>query len=180
MPMHLELQSPGLQDICHAVDRAQHDALHGLLRELAQGVARAGDPLADLPEAARSGNADTYTRHIAYADPHGRYTVAYLVWRPGQYSPIHGHKTWCAYRVLQGELTETHYRYDSSHEHAHEHGRVLRRAGDIITATPGLGQIHRLGNAGDAPAISLHIYGVARADIATGVNLLVREAHTAH
>ncbi|OZI41163.1 cysteine dioxygenase [Bordetella genomosp. 1] len=171
--MHTQLPSPRLQRLCHAVDRAQHDALHGLLRELAAGVALAHDPLADLPEAARAGSAERYTRHVAYADPAGRYTVVYLVWRPGQFSPVHGHKTWCAYRVLQGELTETHYRWDAGSEIAQVHGGAQRRAGDIITATPGLGQIHRLGNAGPDTAISLHVYGVTQADIATGVNLLV-------
>ena len=42
----------------------------------------------------------------------------------------------------------------------------------------GRGGIHRLGNSSDAPAVSLHIYGVSGAQIATHVNDVVRVADT--
>ena len=40
--------------------------------------------------------------------------------------------------------------------------------------------IHRLGNASDAPAVSLHIYGVEGSQIATHVNDLLEVADRAH
>ena len=48
----------------------------------------------------------SYTRHVLHADPLGRFTVVGLVWGSQQYSPIHAHYAWCAYRILAGELTE--------------------------------------------------------------------------
>ncbi|CCN17961.1 cysteine dioxygenase family protein [Bordetella bronchiseptica] len=168
--------SPSLQSLCASVQSAQLNAAQALLRELAASVAGANGALADLPPELRAGHPDHYSRHVAYADPHGSFTIAYLIWRPGQFSPVHGHKTWCTYRVLQGELTESHYRWDPELGLALRTGAVARRPGDIVTATPGLAQIHRLGNAGDEVAISLHIYGVAQSDIATGVNHVVQEA----
>ena len=166
--------SPGLQDLCASVQSAQLNAAQALLRELAASVAGADGALADLPSELRAGHPDHYSRHVAYADPHGSFTIAYLIWRPGQFSPVHGHKTWCTYQVLQGELSETHYRWDPSTRTAIPHGRVVRRPGDVVTAVQGLRQIHRLGNASEQVAVSLHIYGVAESDICTGVNHLVQ------
>jgi hypothetical protein len=41
----------------------------------------------------------------------------------------------------------------------------------------GRGSIYRLENCSDAPAVSLHIYGVPGARIGTHVNDVVRAAH---
>lgn len=169
----VHLATADLRALCESVQAAQMNAARSLLRDLAASVANAGDMLQALPADLRAGRPDTYTRHIAYADPLGAFTVAYLIWRPGQFSPVHGHKTWCTYQVLQGELTETHYRWDAQADAAIACGEVRRRPGDIVTASQGLQQIHRLGNAGPDVAVSLHIYGVAQADLCTGVNHLV-------
>ncbi len=175
--MSLSATPAALQALCASVESAQRNAAQALLRELNASVADAGvEALAGLPEALRQGCPERYARHVAYADPHGSFTIAYLIWRPGQFSPVHGHKTWCTYRVLQGELSETHYRWDPASRQAQACGHAVRHAGDIVTASPGLQQIHRLGNASDDVAISLHIYGVAEADIASGVNHLVQAA----
>jgi len=51
---------------------------------------------------------------------------------------------------------------------------AVRTAGYGCFAQAGLDQIHRLGNAGVAPAISIHVYGVAWERIATDVNRMVQ------
>jgi predicted metal-dependent enzyme (double-stranded beta helix superfamily) len=143
----------------------------------ATGTACTEFGLAALPPELLAEPRDTYVRHLAYADPQGAYSVVYLIWWPGQYSPVHGHRTWCTYRVLRGTLAEEHFRWDADAQAALPCGRIARREGDVVAAPPGLGQIHRLGNdgsAGPAPAVSLHVYGVARDAIATGVNHVVR------
>ncbi len=129
--------------------------------------------LACLPPGALLGSAHSYTRHLVYADPLERFSAMLLVWRPGQSSPVHGHRTWCAYRVLQGTLSERHYRWSPETRRARQTGQVARTAGDTFSVPAGLQHIHALGNASDAIAVSLHIYGVEPASIATGVNLLV-------
>lgn len=124
------------------------------------------------PEAAM-GSAENYTRHVAYADPDGKFSIIYLVWRSGQFSPVHAHQTWCAYRVLQGTLHEQHFRWDDASECALLNGSIERTGGSNAVALPGLGQIHRLGNAGDEVAVSLHIYGVPPTEITTGINIVL-------
>jgi len=168
--------SPALRALCDAMmaARDEPDAVPTALPAF-----KFTDPAAlleDLPTALRAGRSESYTRHVIFSDPQGAFTLVYLIWRPGQHSPVHGHRTWCGYRVLQGDLTETHYRWDAATETAANCGGKVRRAGDHIAASPGLGHIHRLGNDSDQVCISLHMYGVPREHIATGVNLLVAVA----
>ena len=129
--------------------------------------------LAGLPPGALAGSPDTYTRHLVHADPYERFSVMLLVWRPGQNSPVHGHRTWCAYRVLRGTLSERHYRWNPENRTATQVGAVTRETGDTFSVPAGLQHIHALGNDSNAVAVSLHIYGVEQERIATGVNLLV-------
>ncbi|RAS01237.1 cysteine dioxygenase family protein [Cupriavidus alkaliphilus] len=129
--------------------------------------------LAALPPGALLGSADTYARHLVYGDPLERFSAMVLVWRPGQASPVHGHRTWCAYRVLRGTLTEQHYRWDPASRYARHANTITRGAGDTFSVPGGLQHIHALGNTSDEIAVSLHLYGVSRDHIATGVNLLV-------
>lgn len=165
------------------------DVLAETARGLAAGIEAclpdAAALLALLPAAARAGSPDGYTRHLVYADPLDRFSAMLLVWRPGQASPVHGHRTWCAYRVLQGTLQERHYRWDADAGVARACGGTERRPGGVFSVPAGLRHIHALSNDGTETgggdgaggvAISLHIYGVAPEHIATGVNLLVQAA----
>lgn len=161
-----------LQTLSAAADQAEQTAACALLQQMAAHLRQADNLLDALPQALREGSPDRYCRHVAYADPSGRFTIVYLVWRPGQHSPVHGHKTWCAYRVLQGEMSETLYSWNPAAQTLSVNGQITRKPGDIFTAVPGLQQTHRLGNSSSGVAITLHIYGVAEEDISTGVNLL--------
>jgi len=135
----------------------------------------AADPALVAPEQCRP-HAECYARHVLHADPAGRFTVLALVWGAGQFSPSHAHHTWCAYAVRSGVLNETLYGYDDATGLARPSCAAIRTAGYACFADGGLDQIHRLGNAGGEPAISIHVYGVARDRIATHVNRIVEVA----
>lgn len=98
---------------------------------------------------------DGYVRHLLHsAEDH---TVLALVWRPGQMSPVHGHRSWCALGIHRGSMTETHFTLGSR-------GPVPRtcaqlEVGDISHAPPDPGAIHRVANLGTETAISIHVYG---------------------
>jgi predicted metal-dependent enzyme (double-stranded beta helix superfamily) len=111
-----------------------------------------------------------YARHVLYSDPFKRFTVLAIVWGPGQFSPPHAHDTWCAYAVYDGPLHETGYALASSGTRAKAICTAVRNPGYSCFAGAGFDQIHRLGNAGTKPAISIHVYGVERDRIATHVN----------
>lgn len=118
-------------------------------------------------------SAQTYTRHILYADPAGMFTVVALRWDPTQGSPVHAHYTWCAYRVLRGALTESHFEYDRSAEQAYLFNRVTRSAGQSVCGHGGMDFIHRLHNEGDQTAVSIHVYGIDARRISTHVNRIM-------
>jgi predicted metal-dependent enzyme (double-stranded beta helix superfamily) len=110
---------------------------------------------------------DRYVRHLLHSDPAGRYAVVALVWRPGQMSPVHAHRTWCALGVHQGVLTETGY--TPGDPPVPVASRLLAPgATSHGPARPGL--IHRLANLSCRTAISVHCYGVAFDDFGQGVN----------
>lgn len=114
-----------------------------------------------------------YARHTVACDPAGRFTVLAIVWGPGQFSPPHAHDTWCAYAVVERTLTETLFEIGPALGRAVAVDVRQREPGYACFAPAGLDHIHRLGNAGDVPAISLHAYGVDGARIGTHVNRLV-------
>lgn len=140
---------------------------------VAEHCRNAGDLLEGFDARLLAGSPDTYQRHLAYADPDGAFCLLFLVWRQGQFSPVHGHHAWCAYKVLGGRMTERHYALHESQHGARQTGEVRRLPGTVVTASAGITQIHQLGNADAAPAVSLHIYGVAEAAIHCGVNRVI-------
>ena len=117
--------------------------------------------------------ADCYARHVIHADPLGRFTILAIVWGAGQFSPPHAHDTWCAYAVRENALRETLYRMDAASGAVHPVCTEPRNPGYSCFAGAGLDQIHKLGNPGAVPAISIHVYGVGRERISSHVNRIV-------
>ena len=94
---------------------------------------------------------DRYARHILYGDPAGRFTILALVWAGGQFSPAHGHHTWCGYAVHAGTLTETAYAFDAAAMTARPLRAATRHAGYCHFEQAGPDHVHRLGNAARRP-----------------------------
>ena len=170
-----------LKHLCNALDTAfaqSADAADPSQRaafalSIRTALAEAAADPALLAPAQREGSAESYRRHLLAADPHGRYAIAALVWMPGQASPVHAHRTWCGYAVLDGALSETVYEWNESQQRASETRSHPRASGAVSFVRAGYSGIHRLGNASDAPAVSLHIYGVEGSQIGTHVNDLL-------
>lgn len=161
-------------DVSAASDEPSHHA--DFARSVRAALAEAAADATLLTPAQREGAAGSYTRHLLAADPHGRYAVAALVWMPGQASRVHAHHTWCGYAVIEGTLTESVYGWIAADQCAAEIRTHARASGAVSFTRAGYTGIHRLGNASDAPAVSLHLYGVPGEQIATHVNDFVRVA----
>lgn len=162
----LALLMAELGEACDGPGDAMGKRIAGALR------AAAANPDFLTPDL-RAARAGCYARHVVASDPAGRFTLLSIVWTPGQFSPPHAHDTWCAYAVVENSLTETLFDFDVVRNKAVASGVSLREPGYACFAPAGLEQIHRLGNAGDVPAISLHAYGVDSARVGTHVNRLM-------
>ena len=157
-------------------------ALQELVRRLDAAVGMAGGNFATavttalgdavacrdwLQDSQRSPGADCYQRHLLHADPLDRYTVVALVWDHDQGSPIHAHHTWCGVAVYSGSISETFYAGDR--DALQPLRSIVRGEGSVSFDNGGAG-IHSISNPGKDLAVSIHVYGVGAARVATGVN----------
>lgn len=153
------------------------EACLGSPRDMAERTTRALQIAVDAPDLLTAAQVcpqpHCYARHLVHADPKGRFTIVSIVWGPGQFSPVHAHHTWCAYAVRNGDLTETLFAFDIAHQQAVPLSTQVRRAGYACLSFSGLDQIHRLGNAGERSAVSVHIYGVDAARVSSHVNRVI-------
>jgi 3-mercaptopropionate dioxygenase len=135
---------------------------HGDWAETARLVARELEH--HLPSAGvltaeqRDGDPSGYVSHVLHTEPDGAFSIIALVWRPGQTTPIHDHLTWCVFGIVQGLEYEELFVLDEANECLVQSGSSVNRAGDVSGFTPP-GDIHRVRNAGDRTAISIHVYG---------------------
>ena len=131
--------------------------------------AHAADPLLLLGRDCPC-RAEGYVRHLLHEDAAQGWAVAALVWRPGQMSPIHAHKAWCAVGFHRGLLTETFYAPGEDPDRPVQVGAVLRRPGDTSHGPARADAIHRLANLGTETAVSIHAYGLPYARFCSDLN----------
>ena len=101
----------------------------------------------------RLGSPDNYVGHTLHVEPDGSFSIVALVWRPGQFTRIHDHVTWCAFGVIQGVEHEELFDADLNPV-----GRSDNHVGDVSGFAPP-GDIHRVHNTAAETAISIHVYG---------------------
>lgn len=162
------MQAP-LQQLVNRLDAAvaapQEELPDAVTAALGEAVA-AGAWL--LPEQQRASH-DHYARHVVYADPEDRYTIVSIAWGSGQQSPIHGHHTWCGVAVYRGTVVETFYETAGNNAPPRELRSRVRQPG-TLSFDADLTGVHRIANATQDVAVSIHVYGVGGARIATDVN----------
>jgi predicted metal-dependent enzyme (double-stranded beta helix superfamily) len=157
-------------EIRHACAGCTDDIPYALRRALRSAIAQP----TFLSAAQRVGRADSYARHLLYADDAGRFSVVAIVWGAGQFSPVHGHHTWCSYAVVAGVLQEECYAWSADCRAVRLQERRTRCVGDITFTYAGIQEAHRLGNPGGEDAVSIHVYGIDSPRVATHVNRLVQ------
>jgi 3-mercaptopropionate dioxygenase len=116
----------------------------------------------------RTGDPETYKSEVLHSEPDGSFSIVALVWLPGQVTPIHDHVTWCVFGVIQGMECEELFELDQGRRCLVESGHRVNRTGEVSGFAPP-GDIHRVRNAGDLTAISIHIYGTDVARIGSSV-----------
>jgi predicted metal-dependent enzyme (double-stranded beta helix superfamily) len=112
-----------------------------------------------LTEAQREPDPNHYRQHVLHVEPDGSFSIVALCWLPGQETPIHDHVSWCVVGVHQGLELETTYRLERAADGGEtlvESGSTSCRPGMTEALTPP-GGIHKVSNAGDDLAISIHI-----------------------
>jgi predicted metal-dependent enzyme (double-stranded beta helix superfamily) len=75
----------------------------------------------------------------------------------GRVTQIHDHVAWCVFGVIQGVLEEELFVPDGS-GFLSPAGSTMNTIGAVNGFAPP-GDIHRVANAGDHTAVSIHVYG---------------------
>jgi 3-mercaptopropionate dioxygenase len=116
----------------------------------------------------RRGDPEGYRSELIHSEPDGSFSIVALVWLPGQVTPIHDHLTWCVFGVIQGMESEELFELDEQGTGLVHAGYRVNSTGDVSGFAPP-GDIHRVRNAGDHTAISIHIYGTDVARVGSSV-----------
>ena len=115
----------------------------------------------DLHDGLEATAVDTgYSQSCVYLDPEARFSMILLMWRNGQFTPVHNHRTWGVVTVLEGLERETQYEAIGVADdvEVREASAESYPAGTVAWFDPP-DDIHRVENAGRDLAMSLHIYG---------------------
>ena len=129
-------------------------------------------PICSSPQQ-RTPQSGCYARHVLFSDAGGLFTILAIVWAPGQFSSRTRITPGAAMRSTKIRSTRRCSGFDPAQGKAEPVRTEVRVPGYSCYAGAGLDQIHRLGNSGPRPAISIHAYGVERERIATHVNRVV-------
>jgi predicted metal-dependent enzyme (double-stranded beta helix superfamily) len=123
-----------------------------------------------LTAAQLAGDPAGYQTHPVHVEPGGSFSIAVMVWRPGQVTPVHDHVSWCVTGVLAGTEYEEIFGPGPGRGPGGGPGRgpgagslvaVARRQnppGTVAGFAPP-GDIHRVRNSGTGVAVSMHVYG---------------------
>jgi 3-mercaptopropionate dioxygenase len=128
-----------------------------------------GDPGLLTPEQSAP-DPSGYRQNILHVDAEERFSIVALIWAPGQATAIHDHLSWCVFGVHQGEEHEVQYREVMTRDGLRlvPTAECINPEGMVEALIPP-GDIHRVLNAGDRTAISLHIYGVNVARVGSSI-----------
>jgi len=118
-----------------------------------------------LPLLRGASNAEGWYVARRYDAHDGAYSLQVFVWPPGTGTRIHAHSSWGAYACAAGTVLEE--RYDRLDDGAQTGYARLKKAWQLrwspedgaSTVLPDDGSIHRVGNPGEVPAVSVHLYG---------------------
>jgi predicted metal-dependent enzyme (double-stranded beta helix superfamily) len=115
------------------------------------------------PPAGKTGVAAGYGQYCLYrrAD---RLSIVVFCWGAGEGTPIHDHLAWGVLGFIDGSERETRYRRlddggDPDVARLEQTVVVLTERGQTSHIMTPARDIHRVENPGDAPSVSLHIYG---------------------
>ncbi|WP_337875129.1 cysteine dioxygenase family protein [Elioraea sp.] len=164
-----------LQAMIEAVTAAERGADAGKECRIAAAIAPFLDRAELLAGIDCPGSPERYVRHLLHEDRERGWAMVAIVWESGQASPVHGHRTWCALGVHRGWLEERFFALGIGGRPVRT--RTLSRSRGATSSGPAdITLIHQLANVSDAPAVSIHVYGVRYDRFGEGVNWVYEPA----
>ncbi len=126
------------------------------------------DPAQLLTPTQLEGDPARYQTHPVHVEPDGSFSIAVMVWRPGQVTPVHDHISWCVTGVLRGVEYEEIFTPGPGQRSLIIMTRRENQPGTVAGFAPP-GDIHRVRNCGDGIAVSMHVYGADLARLGSSI-----------
>lgn len=111
-------------------------------------------------------NDNSYARNLLYVDTDKSLSLYCLVWKPGQWTPVHDHGSWGLVGVIEGQLEEHNFiRVDDQVQSGSKiilkrGGSSVLSPGSLTTFVPNPDHIHKTGVPSDGELTkTLHLYG---------------------
>lgn len=101
---------------------------------------------------------DFYGR-LLFEDPHTGFIAVAMVWGSGAQTPIHDHGTWGVFGVTGGALEFTNFVRAGGDDEVAPVAQFEGGVGAVTRLVAPEMEIHRIRNAGQGVARSLHVYG---------------------
>ena len=121
-----------------------------------------------LTAAQLAGDPARYQTHPVHVEPDGSFSIAVMVWRPDQVTPIHDHVSWCVTGVLEGTEYEEIFGLSPDGGSLATVTRRQNQPGTVAGFAPP-GDIHRVRNSGAGIAVSMHVYGADLARLGSSI-----------
>jgi predicted metal-dependent enzyme (double-stranded beta helix superfamily) len=109
---------------------------------------------------------DHYTRNLIRLADDGSLSLYAIVWRAGQWTPVHDHGSWGVVGVVEGALEERSFMSPDGTIRRDEGIRLMRggvirlRPGSVTSFVPNPDHIHETGAPAERTgAVTLHLYG---------------------
>lgn len=115
-----------------------------------------------------------YSRTILQSDTEGRFCLAGIRWAPGAVTPVHAHRTWCCFSVLEGRLVQRRFAMARNADPSIQLIGTDVLGPDTPCSDEPYSGIHQLRNDSQEDVLSLHLYGVPADRAATDVNHVLR------
>jgi predicted metal-dependent enzyme (double-stranded beta helix superfamily) len=160
-------RAPTLPELLAAIDGMVRTGRSDLDRALADLLASAVAEPDLLHGRCCAPDPERYARHLLHGGP--GFSVLAIVWQPGQMSPVHSHRTWCALGVHRGTLTETLFHPTAEHG-LHPVGCRQLHPGATSHSPATAAASHRVANLGTETAVSIHAYGAPFERLGQDVN----------
>jgi 3-mercaptopropionate dioxygenase len=137
------------------------DDEHEITKRLAERLSALLTSGYRLPPELTRPAADHHVNYPLHIAPGGGWSLAAVVWSPGQRTPVHGHETWGVVGIYAGAEREFRYVKPSpddagpltpAGEHVWERGEVT-----VCCTTDD--DVHSVAAVGDTPTVGIHLYG---------------------
>ena len=107
-------------------------------------------------------SSDRHVNYPLYIAPDQSWSIASVVWKVGQRTPVHGHETWGVVGVYSGAERELRYDKPTAGEPVRplkSVGEYVWERGQVTVCCTTDDDVHAVEAVGEEPTIGIHVYG---------------------